>query len=141
MKKNHPKTYEDIIHLPYPASLKHPRMSLLNRAAQFSPFAALTGHKEQILETARITTPRRQPCEDSLAILDRQLSIIASHLCERPEVSITYFLPDGTKTGGTYHTAKKRIRGLDYIRHAIIFEDRTIIPADCIIYMDCELFK
>lgn len=92
--------YDDIIDLPHPMSQKHPRMSMHDRAAQFSPFAALTGHGAAIAETERETAAWTDLEEDEREHLNRQLCILRDRLEERPEVAITYFVPDSRKAGG-----------------------------------------
>ena len=85
------ETYDDIIHLPHHVSKRHPQMSLYNRAAQFAPFAALTGYEEAIIETARLTAPKVDMMEDNQQLLDRKLALLSHSLREQPTVSITYF--------------------------------------------------
>src|ERR1035437_4752031 len=94
--------YDDIIHLPHHISTTHPHMSAYDRAAQFAPFAALTGHDAAIAETARLTERRVELDEYSKADLNQRLCIIQDRMDEQPEVSITYFQPDQRKTGGAY---------------------------------------
>ena len=92
--------YEDIIHLPHHVSETHPRMSRLNRAAQFSPFAALTGYGAAIQEAGRLTDRKIQLDEDSQAVLDRKLAILREQVSKHPEMNVTYFRPDGKRTAG-----------------------------------------
>ena len=92
--------YDDIIHLPHHVSKRHPQMSLQNRAAQFSPFAALTGHEDAIRETARQTDSFAELDEDRKELLNRQLQFIKAMLAQKPECEITYFQPDQKKDGG-----------------------------------------
>lgn len=89
--------YDDIIHLPRHVSKRHPQMSLYNRAAQFAPFAALTGYGAAIAETARQTSPKIEMMEDDRQLMDRKLSILSSHLEEEPTISITFFSPMGVR--------------------------------------------
>lgn len=117
--------YNDIIDLPYVKSSKRPHMSIEDRAAQFAPFAALTGHKEAVDETARITEKRRILDEHIKVILDRKLSEIIADIHEKPLVDITYFVEDDFKEGGQYVTIKGRIKKIDEIERTIIFEDDT----------------
>lgn len=123
MKKYQERNYEDIICLPHHISKKHPQMSLLDRAAQFSPFAALTGHEDAIKETARLTDERINLDEDEKAMLDAKLQEIKAHLKERPQISITYFKPDGNKEGGSYEVICGRVKKIDEYEHQIVFED------------------
>ena len=102
--------YEDIIHLPHHVSETHPRMSRLNRAAQFSPFAALTGYGAAIQEAGRLTDRKIQLDEDSQAVLDRKLAILREQLSKHPEVAVTYFQPDGKKDGGAYASFSGQVK-------------------------------
>ena len=94
--------YDDIINLPHPTSTKHPRMPMSDRAAIFSPFAALTGHAAAIQETARLTDQRIELDEDTKAELDRKQKILMDYIADQPEVTITWFCPDEKKSGGAY---------------------------------------
>ncbi len=122
--------YDDIINLPHHVSTKHPHMSALDRAAQFSPFAALTGHDAAIKETARLTDEHMELDEDRKEEIDRQLQEIREHLDESPEVTITYFVPDERKKGGSYVTVSGRVKKLDEYEGRVIFEDNTSIEID-----------
>ncbi len=94
--------YDDIINLPYPTSKKHPRMSRKNRAAQFSPFAALTGYDAAIREAARITENRRMLSEDAADELNYKISLLQQKRAKWNRIKITYFREDETKDGGMY---------------------------------------
>jgi hypothetical protein len=120
--------YDDIINLPHPNSAKHPRMSLYDRAAQFSPFAALTGHEEAIEETARLTDTRTDLDEDMLAGLDEKIRIIRENLDSDLEVTVSYFVPDERKNGGSYRDYTGIVKKIDEYEQAIIMSDRTVIP-------------
>lgn len=120
--------YDDIMHLPHPNSSKHPRMAALGRAAQFSPFAALTGYEGIIRETARLTDSRIELNEDKIAALDIKLRFLADHLSAHPEVSITYFQADGKKEGGSYKVITGVIKKIDSLEKAVIMSDTTVIP-------------
>jgi hypothetical protein len=135
------KNYDDIIDLQHPTSQKHPRMSLYDRAAQFSPFAALTGHSAAIAETARRTDQKEELDEDAAARLDEKLQILKEHLAENAEVKITYFVPDEKKAGGAYVTCSSVVRRVDLYRHTLVMEDQTVIPIDAILEMESELFQ
>lgn len=102
--------YEDIIHLPHHVSSKRPQMSMLDRAAQFSPFAALTGYDDAIQETGRLTEQKIELDEETLEKLDERFQILQEHLCEQPEVRFTYFKPDERKEGGAYLTVSGIVR-------------------------------
>lgn len=103
-------SYDDVIHLPHPASKIHPRMSMVDRAAQFSPFAALTGYDAVLKETARLTGERIELDEYEKNALNERLQLIAATLGEDHEVSITYFKPDELKAGGEYVTVTGEIK-------------------------------
>ena len=124
------KRYDDIIHLKNPTSSKHPRMEPLGRAAQFSPFAALTGFEGAIRETARLTDARIELDEDKVAVLDMKLRFLADHLAECPEVSITYFQADGKKKGGTYKQVTGTVKRIDAYKKTVMMTDTAIIPIE-----------
>ena len=108
--------YDDIIDLPYPLPglPTRPRMSIQDRAAQFAPFAALSGHGAAIRETARLTDQRIELEEDQLVVLNEQLQKIMDRVGEHPEVSVLYFKPDGKKDGGAYVTVTGKGELLGY---------------------------
>ena len=120
--------YKDIIHLPHHTSATRPRMSAHDRAAQFSPFAALTGYDSAIYETARLTETKVELDEYSKADLNERVRIIQNHMADRPEVTITYFQPDQRKSGGAYFTANGRVMKIDDFERVIVLEDATKIP-------------
>lgn len=119
--------YDDIMNLPHPNSSKHPRMTALGRAAQFAPFAALTGYEGTIRETARLTDAKAELDEDKIAALDMKLRFLADHLSECPEVSITYFKPDGKKEGGSYKVITGIIKKIDAFEQVVIMAQGTPI--------------
>ena len=102
--------YDDIIHLPHHTSSRHPRMSMADRAAQFSPFAALSGHEDAIRETARLTTERAELSESRKEELNEQLVWLREHPDARERVTVTYFRPDAKKAGGAYVTVTGAVR-------------------------------
>lgn len=124
------KNYDDIINLPNPTSKKHPRMSLYDRAAQFSPFAALTGHDAAIKETARLTDEKVELDDDTLNRLNEQLNIIRNHIGTNESVSITYFVPDNRKSGGAYVTHSSTVKKIDEYERVVVMSDKTRIPID-----------
>ena len=119
--------YDDIINLPHPEPKNHQRMSLENRAAQFSPFAALTGHNEAIKETERLTDQKIELEEDAITDINRTLMWIRDNIKSKPEVVVTYFVPDYKKSGGKYITATVNIVRIDETDNAIVTEDGTKI--------------
>lgn len=122
--------YEDIIHLPHPTSKNHPRMSIHDRAAQFSPFAALTGHAAAIAETARLTDRKMELDEDTRAELDRRQAILLEHIDQQPEVTVTWFRPDEKKDGGAYVTTTGRLKKIDQVERILVLTDGTRIPLE-----------
>lgn len=127
MQSYQERDYSDIINLPHHVSTKHPQMSLLDRAAQFSPFAALTGHEDAINETARLVDEKIILDEDEKVILDGRLQQIKACLSEHPEVLVRYFKPDALKQGGTYETVCQRVKKMDEYEHKLILESGTEI--------------
>ena len=126
-------TYDDIIHLPHHRSKKHAPMPLIDRAAQFSPFAALTGHDAAIKETARLTDRKIELDEYEIAVLDEKLQKIKEQLKVYPEVTLTYFQPDIRKDGGEYVTVTERVKKIDEYAKAMVMEDDTRILIEDII--------
>lgn len=131
-------TYDDILYLPHPTSRTHPRMSRQDRAAQFSPFAALTGYEDTVKETARLTEERPILTEDEMAELDARLRL-AMEL--GTEVSVTWFRPDSRKSGGSYVTAAGRIRKADEIQRVLIMDNGAQIPVDEVTAVDSSIFS
>ena len=132
--------YDDIINLPHHVSAKHPQMALLDRAAQFSPFAALTGHEDSIRETARRTEEFLELEEDKKEQLDEKIHVLQENLWKKPEIIVTYFVPDEKKDGGAYVTHRCRIRKIDTYRHRLLFEDGTDVGMQYIFEIDGEMF-
>ena len=122
------KKYDDIINLPHHVSKKHPQMSLEMRAAQFAPFAALTGFEDEVKETARLTNERKEINEELKEILDSKLQIIKQKISQKPKVTITYFLPDAKKDGGKYVTVTGNVKRIEEYKQVIILHDQTEIP-------------
>lgn len=120
--------YDDIINLPHHTSQRHPRMSLQNRAAQFSPFAALTGHSEAIRETQRLTDSKTELDRDAIEIMDRKLKYLQDNIKNRPQAAITYFVPDERKTGGCYVTATVNISKIDSYESCLVTTAGNRIP-------------
>ncbi len=135
------KKYEDIIDLPHPTSGKHPPMSVMDRAAQFSSFAALTGHAEAIEETARLTDVEIELDGDMIADLNDKLQIIQQNLDHDIRVSITHFVPDEMKSGGEYVTSEGMVKKIDEFSHKLIMEDNREILINKIIDISIEQRK
>ena len=132
--------YDDIINLPHYVSPTRPRMSMIDRAAQFSPFAALTGYDAAIKETGRLTDQRIELSEDSRAALDRKQQLLMDNLADRPEVSLTYFVPDERKSGRAYVTVTGQVKKVDDYQRLLLLTDGTKIPLDDILDLESELF-
>ena len=132
--------YDDIISLPHPTSAKHPRMPLYDRAAQFSPFAALSGHGAAIAETARLTDRRIELDEDTKAMLDLKQQILADRIDEWPEVSVVWFRPDEKKDGGQYVTTTGQLKKVDDIERILRLADGTTIPLDDVLELRSDCF-
>lgn len=122
--------YDDIIHLPHHQSGTHPHMSLQDRAAQFSPFAALTGYEEAVQETARLTEQKLELSEDAKAALSAKLALLQEHMGEQPKITVTYFVPDGKKAGGAYVTETGAVKRIDEFTRTVILKDHRSIPID-----------
>lgn len=158
--KNDPHRYDDMLFLPHHVSHNHPPMTVLNRAAQFAPFAALTGYDAAISETARQTSEKIELDENSREILDEKLQLILEHMqkvareapisdgCAQlrniskdyPEVEITYFRPDEKKDGGKYLTVTAQIKKLDSYDNTIVTLDGSRIAIDDVIDLQSNLF-
>lgn len=125
--------YDDIINLPHHISKKHTPMTLEARAAQFAPFAALTGYGDEIRETARLTNRRIDLDEEAKSILDNKIQIILKQMLQKPTVTITYFIPDLKKDGGKYITIFGIIKRIDKYKQVIVLEDKTEVQINEII--------
>lgn len=123
MKRN----YDDIINLPRHVSDKHPHMSIHDRAAQFAPFAALTGHSEAVSETARYVGEKIDLGEDAIKEIQDALNYIQEHISQSPQVTITYFVADGRKLGGRYVTETVKIKYVDNLDQNIRFDNGVCV--------------
>ena len=135
---DHP--YADIIDMPHHVSKDRPHLSMHQRAAQFSPFAALVGYEDVIEETTRQTELKRELDETEKAELDRKLSVIAAHLTERPIVVIEYFVPDKTKAGGEYVLKSGTVVKILPVQKVLVLGDGTKIRIEDIANISGELF-
>ena len=140
MNDKYDHQYDDIIDLPHHVSATRPQMSMINRAAQFSPFAALTGYDAVIKETGRLTDRRIELSEDTRTDLDRKQQLLSDRLAEHPEVSVTYFIPDERKAGGAYVTVTGNVKKLDDLQRIMVLTDGTMIPLDEILELESDLF-
>lgn len=123
-------SYDDIINLSPPTSPKHPRMAMVDRAAQFSAFQALSGYGEAIQERARLTEQKIELAEEEQAVLDEKLRRLID---AGMEAVVTWFLPDAKKSGGAYVSSTGRIKRVDNIRHVITLTDGAVIPIEDIL--------
>ena len=133
--------YEDIINLPHHVSKTRPQMSMLDRAAQFSPFAALTGYDAAIKETGRLTDEKIELDEDTKAALDMKQAYLIEMIDEQPEITIIYFLPDARKVGGAYVTVTGNLKRFDEYERLLILTNGKKIPMDDIANIESDLFK
>lgn len=132
--------YEDIVNLPPHISKKHPQPSMMDRAARFAPFAAITGYEEMVVEEARVTEERIDLDEGALALLNEKLNMIQEFLDEEPEVTITYFEPDKKKSGGTYVSITGVVKRIDEYEHLVILTDGKKILIEDIYAIESDLF-
>lgn len=119
--------YDDIIHLPYSGSPTRKRMSMIDRGAQFSPFAALTGYDAAILETARLTDRYIDLDVDGTAAVNGILQLLMQQQETQPEITVTYFVPDERKSGGAYVRITGNLRKIDPDKKVILMTDGTIL--------------
>lgn len=133
--------YDDMLDLPHHVSSERPHMSRIDRAAQFSPFAALTGYDAAVRETARLTQPRIELDENRKSALNRKLQRLLEVLDERPEAAITYYVPDERKDGGSYVRVTGRIKKIDTYERTVVMTDRTVIPIDQICGIESSWFQ
>ncbi len=132
--------YDDIISLEAPTSVNHPRMPRLSRAAQFAPFAALSGHDEIIDETARLTDRKIILDENEVFILNNKLNCLLLKIPDNPQITITYFVPDDKKSGGRYVTHTGTVKKIDNIERTLIFIDNTVVAIDDIADINGDIF-
>ena len=124
--------YDEIMELPHHVSTTRPQMPMSDRAAQFAPFAALTGYDSAIKETGRLTDERIELDEEALTALDRKYQLLINALADAPEVTITYFQPDERKAGGQYVSATGTVKKVDTFGRRILLQDGTRIPLDSV---------
>ena len=132
--------YDDIMDLPHHVSATRPQMSMIDRAAQFSPFAALTGYDAAIKETGRLTDEKIEMDEEALNILNMKFQILARSLDDEPEVTFTYFKPDERKAGGAYIEVIGTVKKVDDFERLIVMQNGTKMPMDDILNIEGEIF-
>ena len=133
--------YDDIIDLPRPVSANRPKMSNYDRAAQFSPFAALTGYEEAVKESERLTDEKKELTDDEKNAISEKLRIIAESIECAPPVTLIYFVPDKRKSGGAYVTSVGIVKTVDSYERRIVMADKTSIPIDQIWDIDGDIFE
>ena len=133
--------YDDMIDLPHYTSIKHPRMSIESRAAQFAPFSALSGYGDAIKETARLTDERIEIDDSLREILNNKLKIIEENISLNPNVTLTYYIPDSKKSGGKYVTHNCIVKKVDSINEIIITVDNKKIPMKEIIDISSDILN
>ena len=132
--------YEDIVNLPRPISKKHPEPTMLERAARFAPFAAITDYEEMVLEEARITEERITLDENALNLLNEKLYILQKFPDQMPTLKVTYFEPDKKKSGGAYVTYKGTVKRVESYQKLLVMNDGKKIPFEDICTLESELF-
>lgn len=130
--KNAEEIYKDIINLPHHISEKHMPMSRLGRAAQFSPFAALSGYEDLINESRRINEQQHILSEDELMVLNDRLSYLQSIIQQGPEISVEYYLPDEKRKGGKYLTVTGVLTKIDSLTKTLIINKEITIGMEFI---------
>lgn len=133
--------YDDIIDLPRFVSKNRRHMSDHDRAAQFAPFAALSGYEESINEAARIVDDQIELGEEEIQLLDYRFHLIDMNIADRPEVIITYFVPDRNKKGGSYHKKKICIRRIDMVERILVTVDKEKYSLDDICMVEGQMFE
>lgn len=133
--------YDDIINMPHHVSASRPRMSMIDRAAQFSPFAALSGYGEAVAETARLTDRKIEIDETDQAILDMKQRILMDAILEHPLITVTYFKKDERKDGGKYLTVSGELKKIDEYERTIILATGEQIGFDDVYDISSDLFR
>lgn len=132
--------YDDIMNLERPVSLKHPRMPVSDRATRFAPFAALTGYDDAIDETGRYTDNMAELSEDARELLDRKQLFLGHIIEKKPEITVTYFVPDSKKSGGEYKQISGKLKAIDEYKRELVFTSGMRISVDMIRNIDGEVF-
>ena len=138
MKQKPRNPYDDMLELPLPVSKTHPQMPRRDRAAQFAPFAALTGYEEAVREAARLTEEKMILDEDSKEQLDWKLRCLQEKVKEKPTITVTYFLKDEKKKGGKYVTVTGVLKKIDSYTHQFVLENGEEIPVEDIVSLEFE---
>ena len=133
--------YEDIIDLPPHISKKHPQPTMMERAARFSPFAAVTGYEDMVQEEARYTIEKADLDESAKEKISEKLGVLVQYLREKPQVTITYFKPDHSKNGGEYVDVTGAVKHIDEYRRVVIMENGDIIYIEDIYDIQGKIFE
>ncbi len=133
--------YDEIANLPHHVSETRPQMPMSDRAAQFAPFAALTGYDSAIRETGRLTDERIELDEEALTALNLRFQLLIDALGKEPEVEITFFKPDERKSGGEYVTVIGAVKNIDDFERLITMQDGMKIPMNDVLSIDGEIFS
>lgn len=133
--------YHDIITLPHPVSTRHPRMPATGRAAQFAPFAALTGYDAAIRESARLTDRNPELTEEEKALLDCRQQLLLESARTRPEITVLYFKADARKEGGACVTVTGRFQTIDPVHRQLVLTDKTRLALEDILALESDLFR
>lgn len=133
--------YDDIINLPHHVSSTRPQMSMIDRAAQFSPFAALVGYDAAIKETGRLTDAKIELDDEGLNDLNMKFQLLVEHLDDEPEVAITYFKADEHKDGGAYLTTNSIVKKIDEFERTLLLVDGRKIEMDNVLDVDGDIFS
>ena len=128
--------YDDILNMPHHVSSTRPHMPMHDRAAQFSPFAALVGYDAAVKETSRLTDEKQELTADKIADLNQKIAFLTEHADERPKVNIEYFIPDEKKSGGKYVTLSGNFRRIDEYNHNMVFVSGEEIPLNDIFMIE-----
>ena len=134
------KNYDDIINLPCPTSKRHPRMAMIDRAAQFAPFAALTGYDDAITETGRLTGTKLDLSEETKEGIDLKINFLIDNIEENPEITVTYFVPDKRKSGGEYLIVTGKLKKIDGYEQTLLMMDGLKISIFEILSIESEIF-
>ena len=135
------RRYDDILKRPHHRSLKHPSMPMLDRAAQFAPFAALTGHGDALKETARLTDRKIDLDENEKAVIDRRLRFLRERAGQHPHIAATYFIPDRKKEGGACATVSGTIKRFNEHERKLLLMDGTVIAIDDLLAIESPLVR
>ena len=134
------RKYNEIMGHPHHVSKTRPQMPMSDRAAQFAPFAALTGYDAAIKETGRLTDEKIEMDEEALNILNMKFQVLVDSMDDEPEVTFTYFKPDERKAGGAYIEVTGRVKKVDDFERRIVMQNGTKMPMDDILNIEGDIF-